>query len=66
MKNIGIPAKNQYRRSLMNKAENVAHRIRRKAYCFMHGDDGSTILWFTIQQMRTTIKEMKARHQLKK
>ena len=42
MKNIGIPAKNQYLRSLINKTENVVHRMRWKAHFFLYGDDGST------------------------
>ena len=42
MKNIGVPAKNQYLRSLINKTENVVHRMRWKARFFLYGDDGST------------------------
>ncbi len=40
MKNIGIPGKNQYLRSLINKTENVIHRMRWKAHFFMNGDNG--------------------------
>ena len=40
MKNIAIPGKNQYLRSLINKTKNVIHRMRWNAHFFMNGDNG--------------------------
>ena len=37
MKNIGIPTRNQYLRSLIDKTENVVHRMRWKAHFYLNG-----------------------------
>ncbi len=62
MKNIGIPRKNQYLRSLINKTENVTHRTRWRVYFFMNGNNGfSTNDYFGLPSSKCAppIKEMK-------
>ena len=37
LKNIGLPTKDAYKIKLMEKIENVVHRMRWKAYFFLNG-----------------------------